>query len=90
MEHEICHFPENFKFETVVDGHACYVRYCPCPEGIKITSTYVPQQVEGRGIAAALVKSALDYAACSGFKVVPLCSYVVAYIKRHPEYSHLL
>jgi predicted GNAT family acetyltransferase len=46
--------------------------------------------MEGKGIASRLVKGALDDARRQGLKVVPLCSFVAAYIDRHPEEQDLL
>ena len=50
------------------------------------THTEVPPADEGRGIGAALVKAALDDTREHGFKIVPACSFVVSYVRRHPEY----
>jgi predicted GNAT family acetyltransferase len=55
-----------------------------------LTHTEVPPALEGRGIAAALVKAALDWARAEGLRVRPLCSYVVTYMRRHPETQDLL
>jgi predicted GNAT family acetyltransferase len=45
----------------------------------------VPSAVEGRGIASALVRAAFDHARGNALQVEPWCSYVRAYMKRHPE-----
>lgn len=50
------------------------------------THTETPPQDEGKGVASALVKAALDDTRAHGFKIVPACSFVVAYVRRHPEY----
>ena len=52
--------------------------------------TEVPAALQGRGIAADLVAAALAWARAEGFKVRPSCSYVAAYIKRHPDTADLL
>ena len=52
---------------------------------MRITHTYVPRQIRGRGVAADLMRSALDVAAANGWTVDPLCSYAVAYLHRHPS-----
>jgi predicted GNAT family acetyltransferase len=52
--------------------------------------TLVPPALEGRGIAAALVKEALAWARQEGLRVRPTCSYVAAYMQRHPETQDLL
>jgi len=51
------------------------------------THTEVPPQDEGQGIAAALVRAALDDTKAKGLRIVPACSYVVAFVRRHPEYA---
>jgi len=46
---------------------------------------------QGKGYAAVLMREALnDVRENSKDKVVPVCSYVVAYMKRHPETHDLL
>ena len=52
--------------------------------------TGVPRPLEGRGIAAQLVATALAWARTQGHKVKPTCSYVAAYMRRHPETQDLL
>ena len=51
------------------------------------THTEVPPADEGNGIGARLVRAALDDARQRGFKIVPACSFVAAFIRRHPEYN---
>lgn len=52
--------------------------------------TFVPESLRGDGVAAALVKSALAHIRHEGGKAAPTCSYVAAYVRRHPEYAPLL
>ncbi len=52
--------------------------------------TQVPQALQGRGIAGELVAHALQWARTEGLAVRPSCSYVAAYIRRHPEFADLL
>ncbi len=54
------------------------------------THTEVPPAFEGRGIAAKMAGTALEYARAKGFRVRSYCSYVTRYIDRHPEYQDLL
>lgn len=56
---------------------------------ITIDHTGVPPEYEGRGIAARLVKKAVEDAREQGFKIQPVCSYVVAQFRRHPEWADL-
>jgi len=50
----------------------------------------VPRVLEGRGIGSKLVRATLDQVRSEGLKVVPRCSFVRAYMERHPEYADLL
>ena len=56
---------------------------------IIIDHTGVPPEYEGRGIAAKLVNQAIADAREQGFKITPVCSYVVAQFRRHPEWADL-
>jgi predicted GNAT family acetyltransferase len=50
------------------------------------THTEVPRDDEGQGLGSQLVRWALDDARRRGFKIVPACSFVVDFVRRHPEY----
>ncbi len=50
----------------------------------------VPPALQGRGMGAELVRGALDLVSAGGETVIPRCSFVAAYIKRHREYHALL
>lgn len=78
------------RFEAVVDGQLSKVNY-RIDEGVmRLVHTEVPHALEGRGIAAAMVKAALEHAREHGLKVAPVCSYVRVYMRRHPETQGLL
>jgi uncharacterized protein len=86
----ITHDETRGRFECVVDGLRCELDYRLEGARMAIFHTGVPSQIGGRGIAADLTRAALDTARSRGWKVLPLCSYAAAYIRRHPEYSDLL
>ena len=46
--------------------------------------------LQGRGLAGELVRGVLDQARTLGWRVRPVCSYVAAYMRRHPETQDLL
>ncbi len=58
-------------------------------EVIAIDHTGVPTEHRGQGLAEKLVKQAMEDARASGTKIVPLCSYVAAQFRRHPEWADL-
>lgn len=57
---------------------------------IVFTHTGVDPACEGRGYGSRLVERGLDDARDDGLRVRPLCSFVAAYIRRHPEYADLV
>lgn len=49
--------------------------------------TIVPPQIGGRGVAGKLVDALIADAREQGFKIKPVCSYVVAKFDEHPEWA---
>ena len=86
----IDHLADRGRFQAVVDGDVCELDYHLDASVMTITHTGVPRRLEGRGIAAALVRAALEHARASGWKVRPLCAYARVYMLRHAETQTLL
>jgi len=78
------------RFEADVEGGRAECAYRLQGRVMDIVHTEVPRQAEGHGVAAQLVRAALAHARENGFKVRPSCSYVRAYMRRHPETQDLL
>jgi len=87
---DIVHHESQGRFACRVDGHDCELDYHLADGRMVITHTGVPPQVGGRGIAAELTRAALETARARGWRVVPLCSYAAAYVRRHAEYADLV
>ena len=86
---DIHHDTRAQQFSTEADGHRAYVEYESAAGRIVITHTIVPKDIGGRGIAAALVRAALEYARDHGLQVTPQCSYADVWMQRHPEFDAL-
>ncbi|MGZ8253812.1 MAG: GNAT family N-acetyltransferase [Burkholderiaceae bacterium] len=78
------------RFETKVDGLLCRCDYRMHGNTMMLVHTEVPPQLEGRGIASALVRAAFDHARQNGMDVLPVCSYVRTWVQRHPEFSAMV
>ena len=59
-------------------------------DALLIKHTEVDPKFEGKGYAGALVRHILEDARALNRKVIPICPYAAAYIKRHPEYRDLI
>lgn len=84
---DIEHHPEKNVFQTTLDGETARLMYRIANGALDVRHTLVPREIGGRGVAAALVKAAYDYAIAHELAVVATCSYAVAWIKRHPQYN---
>jgi predicted GNAT family acetyltransferase len=52
--------------------------------------TVVPPQLRGQGVASKLAAAALEHARKNDWRVVPDCSYIDSYIRRHKEFADLV
>jgi uncharacterized protein len=82
---DVVHNAALTRFECDIDGLLCVIDYEMVASTMHITHTEVPPELEGRGIAAAMVRFAMAHARTHGLKIHPLCSYVRVYMQRHPE-----
>ena len=81
---------EASRFEVTTNDEAAVLLYRVQLNTITFLHTEVPEKLRGRGIASKLAAAGLEYARKNGWTVVPLCSFVAGYIKRHPEYLELV
>jgi uncharacterized protein len=78
------------RFELDVDGAVAFANYRLTPSAMIITHTETPRALRGRGIASELVEGALKLIRADGHKVVAGCSFVVDYLREHPEDADLV
>ena len=82
--------PGRQRYELQLPEGLAFATYQQRGDVMAVTHSEVPPEVEGRGIGSALVRGVLDDIRARGFKVLPLCGFVAAYIRRHKEYQDLL
>ncbi|MBY6262538.1 N-acetyltransferase [Azospirillum sp. 412522] len=78
------------RYELTVAGATAFVTYDRREGKIALTHTEVPGSLTGQGVGSELAKGALDDIRSRGMKVLPLCTFIESYIKRHPEYRDLV
>ncbi|HKL25101.1 MAG TPA: GNAT family N-acetyltransferase [Desulfuromonadales bacterium] len=84
------HKPDEQQFQTRAEGHLAHLDYRRDADVLTLEHTEVPAALEGRGIGSSLAREALEFARREKLKVLAPCSFVAAYIERHPEYQSLL
>ena len=86
---EVIHNKEKKQFEMQLGDQIAMVKYILGSSEIIFTHTEVPEEFEGHGIASKIAKVAVEYSKAQGMRIRPLCPYMSAYIKRHPEYQSI-
>lgn len=89
MEKTIHHEPDTQRFTVTTGGEPAVLDYFLLePEDgneaitVDFTSTYVPAEYRGQGIAEALVRHGLRWANAQGFDVQASCWYVAKFLRR--------
>ncbi|CAB4877918.1 unannotated protein [freshwater metagenome] len=79
------------RYEITVDGVlGGFAEYHDDGSSIVFPHTLIDPSMRGRGLAAQLVRRALDDASAANRTVVAQCWYVAQFIDEHPDYAHLL
>lgn len=78
------------RFEMNINGEYAIINYKQAGNTVYLVHTEVAEPLEGHGVASTLVRKTLQYLEEHHLKMVPLCSYVQHYLKRHPEWDRLV
>ena len=83
--------PERHRFEVDLgDGSFAIANYTLHDGKIVFTHPEVPPEHEGQGIGSALIRFSLNAARERKLKVVPVCPFFAAYMKKQEEEQDLL
>lgn len=79
------------RFELHTEGSVAFIDYILNNENIMfLTHTEVPKELGGKGIGKTLVQKSLEFLKENNYKLAPLCPFVVAYLKKNPDWGFLL
>lgn len=81
---------EKNRFEFQIGQHVAVADYHINGNEISLPHVGVPKELEGQGIASALVLAVLKNIDARNLKLIPICPFVAAYVQRHPEWKRLL
>ncbi|WP_111720960.1 GNAT family N-acetyltransferase [Homoserinimonas sp. OAct 916] len=92
MSETVEHEPDQSMYALwsngVIRGRA---RYAVRGNALHITHVEIDPELQGQGLAAFLMRDALDeIRLTTDYRVVPECSYAVKYFNEHPVYQDLL
>jgi predicted GNAT family acetyltransferase len=81
----------ELRYEALAGGELLgQIRYRIEPGLVVLVHTDVASSAEGKGVGSRLVGGALADIRRRGLRVVPICPFVAAYIRRHAEYADLV
>lgn len=86
---EIIQNTAESRFEVTIEGYPSRLEYVEDGDTIVMAHVGVHPALRGQGVAARLTQAGLDYARVHALRVIPMCSYVAAYIRRNPQYVEL-
>ena len=82
---------ERHRFEIDLgDGTFAIAVYNLNAGKIIFTHTEVPEQHQGKGLGTLLIRTALESAREHGLRVVPVCPFFAAYMRKHAEVQDLI
>lgn len=87
---DVIHNEADHRYELVVDGQTAKAVYARRGDVVTFVHTEVPPALEGQGIGSRLIKGALDDVRRRGERVIADCSFVAAYLERHPDEQDLI
>jgi len=89
-DYELIKNEERGCYEFHIDGDVAEADYREMDGVVVLPHVGVPPHLEGQGVASQLVKKVLEDIKQQGLKVKPVCPFVVAYVKRHPEWQEMV
>jgi predicted GNAT family acetyltransferase len=78
------------RFELDEGGLIAFADYQREGGRLVIPHVETPPALRGGGVAGRLMAGVALHARAEGLKIVPLCSYAAAWMRRHPEHGDLL
>ena len=78
------------RFELIEPGGTAFAVYRREDGRLVVPYVEAPPLLRGSGAAGRLMEGVLATARREGLKVVPLCGYAAAYIRRHREHHDLI
>ena len=78
--------PQRLRYELQVDDELAFIDYRKSAGVVAMLHAQVPPQFGGRGVGTALVRGALRLARAESLQIQPICGFIAATMRRHPEW----
>lgn len=78
------------RFEMRVGNNLIFIDYKLDNDKIWLLHTETPIELRGKGAATAILEKTLVYLEMHDYKLIPICHFIIAYLKTHPDWKRLL
>lgn len=75
------------RFEMQLDGCTAFIDYRRSGGTLYLDHAEVPVACSGHGAGTRMVRAALELIRERGERAVPVCSFIRAFVQRHPEFA---
>lgn len=82
--------PAVGRFELSEDGHVATADYHIQGDTLYIDYVEAPPALRGKGTAGRLMQGVMEAARARHLKVIAICGYAAAWIRRHDEFADLV
>lgn len=82
--------PQNNRFVMAVPGGEAFATYRRLDNYLIVSHTEVPSTLRGRGLGSQVAEALFENARRQGFRIVPACSFIADWVRRHPGYRDVL
>lgn len=85
------HDEDQQRYLLEINGQALgFAEYQEDGDRQVFTHTEVDQSLEGQGMGSMLIRESLDDARRRSKRIVPVCEFVAAYVKKHPDWNDII
>lgn len=78
------------RYELDIDGETVFANYRKAESVLTILWVEAPPSLRGTGAAGRLMKLLAREAAANDWRIVPVCGYAAAWLRRSPEFRSLV
>lgn len=78
------------RYELLENGETAFLLYSRAGNTIRLIHTEVPETLRGKGMGSRLVGAVLLLARDQKLTVIPLCPFVIEYLKNHSEFDSII
>ena len=82
--------PSRCRYELEVDGQIVFLTYRRDGNILTIPHVEAPPALRGTGAAGRLMEGVMHIARAENLRVVPICGYAAAWLRRHGEWRDLM